>query len=221
MVILLVTRHFWTLMICADWEICLQVACGLQECYLVGMVFDLLYVTSSLSMTYQQVVSTTGNHLAFSANQGAPSSNFTNWSNTPPDVGKTVTFTCQRAHPSPLLVSPAGFLTVLCGVLKSRGSTARYSISDINLASLTFASLHSDKLTALWYDGAGSQFVVLKENVGKISEISCRWKYHSGFFCNMLATMYIAYILSPSVCHGFLQIWDLHLLKEDARSQPA
>lgn len=28
-----------------------QVASGLQECYLVGMVFDLLYVTSGLSMT--------------------------------------------------------------------------------------------------------------------------------------------------------------------------
>lgn len=126
---------------------CFQVACGLQECYLVGMVLDLLYVTSSL--TYQQVVSNRGNHLAFSANQGAPSSNFTNWSSTPPDVGKTVTFTCQRAHPSPLLVSPAGFLTVLCGVLKSRRSTARYSISNINPASLTFASLHSDKFTAL------------------------------------------------------------------------
>ena len=94
-----------------------------------GMAFVLLYVTSSLSMTYHQVVSTRRNHFAFSANQGTPSSNICSSSCSPPDVSKTAAFTCQRRRPSPLLVSPTGVGTgVWTGALWGACISRKYSM---------------------------------------------------------------------------------------------
>ena len=121
----LFARHYQTWVTCADWE---DADCK-NATKSVGIAFVLLYVTSSLSMTYHQVVSTRRNHLAFSANQGTPSSNICSSSCSPPDVSKTATFTCQRSRPSPLSVSPTGVGTgVWTGALWGACISRKYSM---------------------------------------------------------------------------------------------
>ena len=146
----LFARHYQTWMTCADWED--------ADCKNVtkseGMAFVLLYVTSSLSMTYHQVVSTeeitwlfpqtTVHHHLISA---------------APAAVHLTSAKLQHLLVKGVALHPCWFLLqvleqvceqVLCGVLASPGSTACYSISDI--------------LTALWYKVRSKCVIITQKN---------------------------------------------------------
>ena len=149
----LFARHYQTWMTCADWE---DADCK-NATKSVGIAFVLLYVTSSLSMTYliklcqrEEITwlfpQTKVHHHPISA---------------APAAVHLTSAKLQHLLVKGVALRPCRFLLqvleqvceqVLCGVLASPGSTACYSIPD--------------KLTALWYKVRSKIVGITQKHVG-------------------------------------------------------